>query len=223
MERTIIKAPLSGNAVANLTFTNHLQYSSHFAVTLANNDADLYCLLLKRSRHIFLNHGVSLDIPILFAPDNMVTSETTVVVKAENVEDLKWNFPVKGEPQIVMLARRDMPQVTSLARERVEEQVVVRLTPGVVHDAVTVRPVTPGNEEDSAAVVRRGDINAERLWEKYKYCLVCESKGKEHQKLFDCSTGVKLAREDVEDNCTTLTFLVTFMPLKPFWCVHVQI
>ena len=214
MDTTTITAPLSGSSVTVVTFTNPFHHSTHFTVSLTNDDSDQFCVLLKRASHILLKSGTSLDIPLLFAPDSMTQSQTGVVVTAEGGEgmedQLSWTYPVVGLPQALLAVGGDLPKIIGRARERMEQRLVVKLAPGVSHDTVRVRPVTPG---DKGGGVGEG----KRLWERYQYRLVCGSKEEEEQRLFERSTGVRLVREEEEkDGTTLLIFSVTFMPPKPF-------
>ena len=137
----------------------------------------------------------------------MTKSETVVTVSTD--DELKWSYPIVGDPQLVAEVGKNTPRIVGRARERVEERVVVKLVTCAHGEVVSVRPVTPGSAGS-------GDEEETKLWEKYKYRLVCGGTEEEEKRLFERSTGVRLVREYTEDNTTVLVFSVTFMPSKPF-------
>ena len=88
MDTTTIQASLNTNNTHVITFTNALDIATHFKVALKDTQSsEHFCLLMKRTRGILLQPGVSLDMPVMFAPETMHTHKTTITVSCSITEE----------------------------------------------------------------------------------------------------------------------------------------
>lgn len=208
---TVITVPLYQNSIAIISFTNPLSHSAYFDITMTT-ESDLFCLFLKQTKNILLKSGVSLDIPVMFAPDTVELSQAYVTITTDDItldEPLSWVYPVIGQPEILM-SLTTISCVTVKAKERVEERMTVVLRQDTGRDLppVDLRPVTPGSKIDDTIV--------EKLQEKYLYKLVFTDSDLRNMDLFQVSTAVKLIREQRHDQDLELVFDIVFLPPKPF-------
>ena len=128
MDPITITANLKSSSMKVITFTNPLDAATPFSVNLEGRDVAHFCLLMKRSHSILLHPGVSLDIPIMFAPEVMCGHRIVVVVTADEGRSkeciLHWSYPVLGQPEIRM---DEVLNITCRAKERLEQTINVSL------------------------------------------------------------------------------------------------
>ena len=131
MDPITITANLKSSSMKVITFTNPLDVATPFSVNLEGQDVEHFCLLMKRSNSILLHPGVSLDIPIMFAPEVMFGHRIIVVVTADKGCSkeciLHWSYPVLGLPEMRMNAGDTVLNVTCRAKERLEQTINVSL------------------------------------------------------------------------------------------------
>ena len=215
MDPLQVTAPLMGSSVAVAKFTNPLGHPAHFNVNLSDNSKDQFCLLLKVTQGILLEPNVSIDIPVVFAPEFMMLAKTAMIISKatpDGEESLKWTYPICGQPELKVSASHGLPRVMGRARERAEYRLEITLaSTSVHHSSAVARPVTPGN---STGRTVSGSNSA--LWKKYTYELVCAGEGE--KAVLSRATGVKLVGEehDSQNQSTVLTFNIVFLPSKPF-------
>ena len=173
---------------------------------------------MKRTHGILLHPGVSLDIPVMFAPEAMHTHETVVVVSTDerggggerDKRGLAWRYPIVGEPEFRPLSPESAPKIACQAKERVEERLEVVLVGCRMRKAALIRPVTPNitaPERSMASDSNRGDS--------YSYQLVCSDA--KYSDLVQNSIGVKLLRKVVDEGGPVkLVFGIVFAPPKAF-------
>ena len=210
LPQTVISTVLYQNAVAILSFTNPFSHKTSFNISMETT-CDQFCLFLNK-RSIFLESGVSLDIPVMFTPDSIEQCHAMISVTTTNTpEPLSWVYPVLGQPE-VQPSPSLIPTLSTRAKERLQERLVVSLH-NHQEDLSTVRlrPVTPGQRAISP-------VEEESLREKYSYRLVLvdtdSSEGK--NELFQVSTALRLVREIISEDKVELVFDVVFLPPKPF-------
>ena len=215
MEPITIQANLNSNATRVVSFTNPLDTPTHFHVTLSDTQpTESFCLLLKRTHGILLQAGVSLDIPVMFAPEEMSTHTTTIVVSTEGTRcgsKLVWRYPVIGEPHFRPVSPKSAPRISCRAKERVEERLEVVLVGKTMSSAATLRPLTPTLDPTSEL--------PQSVADGYSYDLVCEDA--EHLSLVQDCVAVKLLRKMTdEEGCVKLMFGVVFVPPKALRYAH---
>lgn len=222
MEPTTIQASLNSNKTCVVTFTNPLDITAHFRVALQDTqNSEHFCLLLKRTHSILLHPGVSLDIPIMFAPDAMHRHQTTITVSIDrrwrekrmgDQLNLVWRYPVIGEPEFRPISPESAPRITCQAKERVEERLEVVLVGCKMSKAATFRPVTPNLEIPTTA----GEPTASSSKsDSYLYQLVCSDE--EYSALISNCVGVKLIRKITDEEAPIkLVFGIVFVPPKAF-------
>ena len=135
MDPVIINAAIDSNTVHIISFTNPLDTPSHFSIHLRGGDFDHFCLLLKRSSSILLHPGVSLDIPVMFAPEAVYEHNVVVAIvtelksSSEGVprESLCWQYPIVGQPELRPFSPSSAPRITCSAKERFERTLEVSL------------------------------------------------------------------------------------------------
>ena len=102
---TTISSKLQSNSMAIITFTNPLSHSASFDINL-NKQNDVFCLFLKQSKDVIVESGVSLDIPIMFAPDSMRMTYTELIISTDEVmesdDPITWIYPVHGLPETLV-------------------------------------------------------------------------------------------------------------------------
>lgn len=204
---TIINSSMYQNAIAMLAFTNPLSIKANFTITMTS-PTDQFCLFLKQTRNIMLESGVSLDIPIMYTPETVEQSRGHISVSTnDSTAPLSWVYPLLGQPE-VLLTPSIVPLLTTKAKERIEERLVV-----VLQDESTIagRPITPLVTEKSSLLE---DTNQDN---KYSYKLVLSTEEDNNcDNLFNVSTAVRLIKEEIKINQVELVFDVVFLPPKPF-------
>ena len=202
LPQTVISTVLYQNAVAILSFTNPFSHKTSFNISMETT-CDQFCLFLNK-RNIFLESGVSLDIPVMFTPDSIEQCHAMI-----SAEPLSWVYPVLGQPE-VQPSPSLIPTLSTRAKERLQERLVVSLH-NHQEDLSTVRlrPVTPGQRAISP-------VEEESLREKYSYRLVLvdtdSSEGK--NELFQVSTALRLVREIISEDKVELVLMLSFYHLN---------
>jgi len=224
MDPTTVTASLSSNTVHILTFTNPLDTPSHYSISLQGADLEHFCLLMKRTRGILLHPGVSLDIPVMFAPESMCRHKVTVVVSTEGRDSsspspLSWQYPLIGQPEVRPSSPSGAPRVSCCAKERHEQRLEVSLVASTSSQVVHVRAITPGSKPGTpdTSHLRDDESQKDNQKETYSYQLVCSDR--RFTALVEQSTGIKLLRKVVkEDDSLTvnLVFALVFVPPKAF-------
>ena len=216
MNPTTITASLSSNTVHILTFINPLDTPSYYSVSLQGADLEHFCLLMKRTQAILLHPGVSLDIPVMFAPESMYRHQVTVVVSTETRDSdqstpaLSWQYPFIGQPELRPFTPTSAPKLSCCAKERLEQRLEVSLVASTSSQVAHLRPLTPGSKP-------RTPESQESEEETYKYKLVCDDQ--RYSPLVEQSTGIKLLRKIVKEDdphAATLEFSIVFVPPKAF-------
>ena len=150
MDPITINTAINSNTVHIVNFTNPLDLPTHFSVHLRGEDLDHFCLLMKRSSSILLQPGVSLDIPVMFAPEAVQEHQITVVVIAEfgrsqdnlsagNRQALCWKYPIIGQPEIRPFTPSSAPKFSCCAKERLERTLEVCLAGSLTSSGATIR------------------------------------------------------------------------------------
>ena len=215
MDPLQVTAALTGSNVAVVKFTNPLGHPAHFDIKLSDSVKDQFCLLLKVTHGILLEPDVSIDVPVVFAPEFMTLAKTAVIISTDTPggEDiLNWTYPITGQPELKVAASGGLPCVIGRARERTEYRLEITIAAtSVHHSSAVVRPVTPGNHLGRAI-----SQSNPTLWKKYTYELVCAEEGEKG--FLSHATGLKLMGEeyDSQNESTVLTFNTVFLPSKPF-------
>jgi hypothetical protein len=153
MDTTTIQASLNTNNTHVITFTNPLDIATHFKVALKDTQSsEHFCLLMKRTCGILLQPGVSLDMPVMFAPETMHTHKTTITVSCSITEEkgesggnqlsLEWQFPIVGVPEIRPVSPQSAPKIVCRAKERMEERLEVELVGCKMSRAARFCPAT---------------------------------------------------------------------------------
>ena len=126
MDPINITANLGSSNVHVINFTNPLDIAMHFSVSLKGEDFEHFCLLMKQVHSILLHPGVSLDIPIMFAPEVMRGHKANVVIIADDEYSKHcWSYPVFGRPELRTC--NNLLNITCNAKERLEHKFEVSL------------------------------------------------------------------------------------------------
>ena len=219
MEPTTIWADLNSNTTHVVSFTNPLDTPTHFQVVLSDpQPSESFCLLLKRTHGILLRPGVSLDIPIMFVPEEMHTHRATMIVSTEGTRSgarLVWRYPIVGEPQFRPVSAKSAPRIVCRAKERVEEQFQVVLVSQKMKEAAGFRPVTPNLDSTSGAAESPTELLTQSGADGYSYELVCGDG--EYSALIRDSVVVQLLRKTVDgEGPIKLVFGFVFVPPRAF-------
>ena len=202
---TTISSQLDGNSMAIITFTNPLSHTASFDVCLQTQH-NLFCLFLKQSKGVVLQSGVSLDIPVMFAPEMMKMSYTEIIVSTnEGADPLVWLYPIHGLPVKLVHPHHDnVMYIKGRAKERVERTIDVPL-------------VVLKSEFDTKLDDSLEDEEELTLREKYMFDLVPNQDGyKDNRKPLKEFIGLQLVSEQVDSSGEVkLTFSVVFLPSKP--------
>ena len=213
MEPTTIQASLNSNTTHVVSFTNPLDTPTLFQVTLCDtHPLESFCLLLKRTHGILLRPGVSLDIPVMFVPEEMHTHRTNMTVSTEGSRSeskLVWRYPIIGQPQFSPLSPKSAPKIVCQAKERVEEKLEVMLVSRKMKDAAIFRSKAPNLDTSSGndqGLPQQSEADGH-----YSYELVCVD-GEYSDLIRDCVV-VKLLRRVVgEEGHVKLVFGFVFVP-----------
>ena len=136
MDLTIVHASIYSASVHIINFVNPLQFSVHINVMLKGTDSKFFFLLHKKSSRIVLRRGGSVDIPIMFAPEKMYKHEVVVFIIAKTTEkvsehevkhNLKWEYPIYGQPELRLSSNDDAPKITCCAKLQLEQMIEVTL------------------------------------------------------------------------------------------------
>ncbi len=205
MDPTTVSASLSSNTMHVFNFTNPLDSSSYFSVSLQGNDSDHFCLLMKTTR-VLLHPGASLDVPVMFAPESMHMHQITVAITTEAQDTaLSWLYPVIGQPELRPFSPSSAPRLTCRAKERLEQRLEVSLVASTTSQAVYIRPANPSTTTSLATEDR------------YSYKLTCSDR--RFASLVEHSTGIKLLGRKCDkenEDMVTLAFSIVFVPPKAF-------
>ena len=141
MDPTTVNANVKSASVHIINFVNPLQFGVHISVLLSGKDSARFFLLHKKANDIFLRRSQSVDIPIMFAPEDMYRHKITVtivanarynngkIMESDNLTEqrLCWEYPVYGQPELRLYSNDDAPTVVCHAKEHLEQIVGVTL------------------------------------------------------------------------------------------------
>ena len=132
MDPITITAGVNSSRMQMINFTNPLDVATHFSVSLKGHDVEHFCLLMKLTNSILLHPGVSLDIPVMFAPEVMCGHKADVVIVSDESYQknctLCWCYPVIGQPELrVDPASKVLLNLKCRAKERSEHEFSVPL------------------------------------------------------------------------------------------------
>lgn len=126
MDLINIVANLGSSNVHVITFTNPLDMAMHFSISVKGDDSEHFCLLMRHVRSILLHPGVSLDIPVMFAPEVMRGHKASVLIISDDEHSKHcWSYPVFGRPEL--RAHSSLLSITGRAKERFEQKFKVSL------------------------------------------------------------------------------------------------
>ncbi|CAI8033560.1 Cilia- and flagella-associated protein 47, partial [Geodia barretti] len=219
MEPTTIQASLNSNTTHVVSFTNPLDTPTLFQVTLCDtHPLESFCLLLKRTHGILLRPGVSLDIPVMFVPEEMHTHRTNMTVSTEGTRSenkLVWRYPIIGQPQFSPLSPKSAPKIVCQAKERVEEKLEVMLVSRKMKDAAIFRSKAPNLDTSSGndqGLPQQSEADGH-----YSYELVCVD-GEYSDLIRDCVVVKLLRRVVSEEGHVKLVFGFVFVPPRALSC-----
>ena len=131
MDPITITAGVKSSRMQMINFTNPLDVATHFSVSLKGQDVEHFCLLMKRTNSILLHPGVSLDIPVMFAPEVMCGHKADVIVVSDESYPknctLCWCYPVIGQPELRVDLTSKVLNLKCRAKERSEHEFSVPL------------------------------------------------------------------------------------------------
>ena len=126
MDPINIVANLGSSNVHVINFTNPLDTAMHFSISVKGEDSEHFCLLMRHVRSIMLHPGVSLDIPIMFAPEVMRGHKANILIISDDEYSKHcWSYPVFGQPELK--ACSNLLNITCRAKERLEQKFQVSL------------------------------------------------------------------------------------------------
>lgn len=126
MDPINIVANLGSSNVHVINFTNPLDTAMHFSISVKGEDSEHFCLLMRYVRSILLHPGVSLDIPVMFAPEVMRGHKTNILIISDDKHSKYcWSYPVFGRPEL--RAHSNLLNITCRAKERFEQKFQVSL------------------------------------------------------------------------------------------------
>lgn len=126
MDSINIIANLGSSNVHVISFTNPLDTAMHFSISVKGRDSEHFCLLMRHIHSILLHPGVSLDIPIMFAPEVMRGHKAKILILSDDESSKHcWSYPVFGQPEL--RASSNLLNITCRAKERFEEKFQVSL------------------------------------------------------------------------------------------------
>lgn len=193
-DATIISCLINANSMAIISFTNPLAHSASFDINLKMNH-EVFCLFLKQSKSVVLQSGVSLDIPIMYAPDSMKMSYTELIITTNEGAALTWVYPVHGQPENLPLPPYTRTTIKGKAKERIETIIDVYMT-------VLKNDDGDGHDDEELSILDR-----------YQYELVPTDK--DHHTHLKEYTGIQLLTDSNSNGEVQLSFNIVFLPSKP--------
>lgn len=138
MDPTTVNANMKSASVHIINFVNPLQFAVHVSVLLSGKDLKHFYLLHKKANDIFLRRGQCVDIPIMFAPEEMYKHEITATIIANNggsstesasqmEQSLHWEYPIYGQPELRLSSNDNAHTIICRAKERLEQMIEVTL------------------------------------------------------------------------------------------------
>lgn len=141
MDPTTVYANMKSASVHVINFVNPLQFAVHVSVLLSGKDLKQFFILHKKANDIFLRRGQSVDIPIMFAPEEMYRHEITATIIAnaryndgsfgesayQMEHGLHWEYPIYGQPELRLCSNDTAPMIMCRAKEQLEQMVEVTL------------------------------------------------------------------------------------------------
>ncbi|XP_067896652.1 cilia- and flagella-associated protein 47-like isoform X2 [Heterodontus francisci] len=203
------------------------------------NKEPVFCIPLKQNQGILLPPKGKLDIPLIFAPDDMVLYEGLMVVqiKKQNgsswpyemgkvtdgelkrsegggIPGIRWLYPIYGIPEA--LSTNLPPAVIECqARNRKEETMKVILTGAVPGPTCTAamqnQATTPCTCDQEEVQATNGQSSAGEFF----YAIQYETAKARIQ--MESAVAINFVKKewDVETGIVTLTFNIVFSPYKP--------
>ncbi len=145
MDPITVNAGINSASVHIINFANPLQFSVHLSIVLSGSDSKRFFLLHKKSNHIYLRQGGSVDIPIMFAPEKMYTHRATVTIitntklhtetDTQEQQNLCWEYPVYGQPELRLLQKSNAPKITCRAKQQLKQIVELSLVKSLENSA----------------------------------------------------------------------------------------
>lgn len=131
MDSTTVYTSVNSASVHIINFVNPLQVSVRISVVLQGKDSNFFFLLHKKLSHIILKRGGSVDIPVMFAPEKMYKHEVTVIIIANTMcdekdsdgQNLQWDYPIYGQPEIMLSSHGNAPKIVCRAKLQMEQMI----------------------------------------------------------------------------------------------------
>lgn len=139
MDPITVNADMKSASVHIINFVNPLQFAVHVSVLLSGRDSERFFMLHKKANNIFLQRGHSVDIPIMFAPEEMYKHEITATIVANSryndgnaspsqmEQSLHWKYPIFGQPVLRLCSNDEAPKIICHAKEQLEQMILVTL------------------------------------------------------------------------------------------------
>ncbi|XP_021363645.1 cilia- and flagella-associated protein 47-like isoform X2 [Mizuhopecten yessoensis] len=207
-------------------------------------DDSAFCLLLKHRNMIRVGPKSTLDIPVCFAPTEMMKYDAlcTVVVRKEDggkwqyaprdsegyqlsttgsdgLQEIRWVYPISGIPESKPAKDTQGAVIECKARDRVEERLEVTLA-GVApassgpQRSILTRSVTP---KDQKPKIADGVVIGETLATAEEFVHELGFTDNEAQENLQNSVAVTLVRQqrDTSSGLVILVYNIVYAPFKP--------
>uniref|UniRef100_UPI00398E85F1 cilia- and flagella-associated protein 47-like isoform X2 n=1 Tax=Pristiophorus japonicus TaxID=55135 RepID=UPI00398E85F1 len=235
--------PTNEPLLVDVVLTDNEQVSHHHSpsdLLQSINKELVFCIPLKQNQDILLPPKGKLDIPLIFAPDDMALYEALMVVQIKkqngnswsyemsevtageqksfctsaegDISGIRWRYPIYGIPEA--LPTKLYPAVIQCqARNRIENPIEVILTgavPSCSYTAAMQTRATTPNTCDQE-VTNAGQTTAEEFFYEIQY----ETEKARIQMESTVAISFVKKKWDTETGIVTLTFNIVFAPYKP--------
>ena len=142
MDPISIIANLGSSNVHVINFTNPLDTAMHFSINVKGEDSEHFCLLMRHIHSILLHPGVSLDVPVMFAPEIMRGHKANILIISDDEHSKHcWSYPVFGRPEL--RASSNLLNIMCRAKERFEQKFQVSLMSTLEkYDTTIIKSIT---------------------------------------------------------------------------------
>ncbi|KAI9094050.1 hypothetical protein DFS34DRAFT_665616 [Phlyctochytrium arcticum] len=162
----IVNSPLQDPTSSSLTFTNPLVDPIPITIALQQSADHPDFSLIHRHKRMHVNACASIEIPLVYCPQDMIGRDARVIVTMEG-GNLEWVFPIQGVPEKIIAISPPI-HVEARARDGVEKEFEVLLPgfpvmnqsrlPGLTCTLTPVKTNVLMNDDDPALTEGQKDL-----------------------------------------------------------------
>ncbi|XP_069746190.1 cilia- and flagella-associated protein 47-like isoform X2 [Narcine bancroftii] len=206
------------------------------------NKQTVFCIPLKQSKDILLAPKEKLDIPLIFAPDDMILYEGVLVVqikkqdgrswcctlphttsqemksfcrsKEGGIVAVRWLYPIYGIPE-ALPAKLSPALIQCQARQRIEKTIEMILTGAVPGSSRTVTMETQTTTSCTCDHEEIQDANRQNIADEFFYEILYETEKARAELASAIAISFVKKEWATQSGIVTMTFNIVFSPPKP--------